>query len=105
MLRRLDELHTGAIEDDPFPQLADLAVHDASFDDHGAVAERQPEVVEGTELQGELRLDLRAAVAQVEDRHRLVDRDFSGHHPGDVDALGIALFACHRITYRTLTRI
>ena len=79
-------------------------MHDPSFDDHGAFAERQAEVVKGTEMEGELRLDLRAAIAQVEDRHRLIDSDFPGHHPGDVHALGIALFACHLITYRTLTR-
>ena len=103
MIGRLDELHAGAIQDDPLPQLADLAVHDPPFDDDGALAERQPEVVQRTELQRELRLDLSAPVAQIEDRHRLVDRDFSGHEPGNRNALGIALFAWHSFDYRTLT--
>ena len=49
-LRRIDEFDSGSIVDHFLIDVADAAVRDAAFDHHGAIAERQPEVVERIEL-------------------------------------------------------
>ena len=62
VLGHFDELDPGAIEHDPFPQLADVAVGDPTLDHDRSVTEGNPEVVQGIELEGERGFDLRAAV-------------------------------------------
>ena len=53
--------------------VADAAVDDPSLDDDGAVAEGEAEFVKGIELEGKAGFDLRAAAADLLDRHRLED--------------------------------
>ena len=52
--------------------------------------EAQPEVVQGIEVQREAGLDQGAALAEIEDRHRLVDRDFPGHLACEINPLRVA---------------
>src|SRR5450759_2947159 len=72
-----DELHAGAVEHDPLPQLADVAVGNAPLYHDRAVPQRDLEIVQGVEREGERRFDLRPAPADVEDGHRLEDLDLS----------------------------
>ena len=71
--------------------VGDRAVRDAPFDDNGTVAEGEAEFVKGIDLQGEAGFDLRAAAADLLDRHRLKHRDFAAQLAEDLDAVSIAL--------------
>src|SRR3954454_18084933 len=90
-VRRLDELDPGPVEDELLVDVGDAAVGDASFDDDRSIAESEPEFVQGIELKGKAGFDLRAAAADLLDRHRLEDRDFAAQLAEDLDALGVAL--------------
>ena len=71
--------------------VADAAVRDAALDDNGAVAEREPKIVQGIVVEGETGFDLSAAAADVFDRHRLEDHDLAEEIAQDLDALGVSL--------------
>ena len=70
------------------------------FDDNGSLAQRQSELVERAEVKRKLRLDLRATVAQIENRHRFVDGDLPGHLPRRRNALAVT-----RVGHRSLMPI
>ena len=95
VLRDLDELDAGAVQRGDVRQLADVAMRDAALDDHRTVAEREPEIVQRVELEGERGLDLRAAEADVQDRHGLEHHDLSLDLPFKWDALAIPLVTRH----------
>ncbi len=59
-----------------------MAVRDPPLDHDRAVAEREPEIVQRVELQRERRLDLRAPVADVQDRHGLEHLHLAVHGEG-----------------------
>ena len=82
VFRRLGEFQAGAVDDGPLLEPAHLAVRDAPLDDHGNGLEHQPEVVERSEVQRETGLDQGAALAEIEDDHRLVDRTSPVTSPG-----------------------
>ena len=50
-ITRLDELDAGPVDHALLLDVADAAVRDAPLDDEGAVAEREPEVVKGIEVE------------------------------------------------------
>src|SRR5207245_8598446 len=60
-LRGFDELDARAVEDELLLDVGDGAVRDPAFDDNGKLAEGQPELVKGIELEGKAGFDLRAA--------------------------------------------
>ena len=64
---------------------------DAALDDDRAVAEREPEVVQRIELEREAGFDLRAAAADLLDRHRLEDHHFAVQVAENLHAFGVAL--------------
>jgi len=73
-----------------------LAVHDAALDDDGAIAERQPKIVEAIELERKSGFNLCAASADLLDRHRLEDHHFAVELAEDLNALRIPRVACAR---------
>ena len=91
----LDELDAGAIQRGDLGELADVAVSDPALDDHGTVAEREPEIVQRIELEGERGLDLGPAEADVQDGHGLEDHDFPLDFPFKWDTLAVPLLAGH----------
>src|SRR6266550_4125209 len=90
-VRRLDELEAGQIDDDLLLDVGNAAVDDAALDDDGAVSKGQPEIVKGIECEGKAGFDLRAAAADLFDRHRLVDHYFAVKLAENLDALGVPL--------------
>ena len=72
--------------------VGDGAVRDPAFDDNGKLAEGQPELVKGIELEGKAGFDLRAATADLLDRHRLKDGDLAAKLAEDLNAPGIIPF-------------
>jgi len=90
-LRRLDELDARAVDDELVFDVGNAAVDDASLDNDRAIAERQPKVVERIELKGKTGFDLRAAAADLFDRHRLEDSDLAFELAEDLNPLSISL--------------
>ena len=68
-----------------------LQCADASLDDDGTIAERQPEIVQRIELQREARFDLGTAATDFLDRHRLKDHHFAAKLAEDGNTFGVAL--------------
>ena len=66
-------------------------MRDAALDDHGAVAERQAEIVKGIQLQREGSLDLHAAMTHLADSSRLENHYLAVQRSKELDALGIPL--------------
>src|SRR4051812_12019774 len=90
VLGGFDEFNPAAIEDGAFLQLADLAVRDAPLDHDRTLAKRETELVQRTEVQGEPGFHLRTTIAEIEDRHRFVDRDLPAHLSRRRDALAVS---------------
>ena len=80
--------------------VGDAAVDDASLDDQRTVAERQPEVVKGIEVERKTGFDLRAAAADLLDRHRLEDHHLAVQLAEDLQALGVAFVVRRRHSAR-----
>jgi len=85
-----DELDASGVNDELMLDVGDAAVCDASLDDDRAIAEREPELVEGIELERETGFDLRAAAADLFDRHRLEDSDFALELAENLNSLSVA---------------
>jgi hypothetical protein len=66
-------------------------MRDASLDDDRPFAKRETEFVQGIDLKGKACFDLRAASADLLDRHRLKDGDLAAKLAEDLDALSIPL--------------
>src|SRR5207249_12315859 len=64
-----------------------------TFEHHGTVAEREPEIVQGFEMKREGGLDFDAGVANLGDDHQLKNHDLAVELTEDREALGIALVA------------
>jgi len=60
---------------------------DTALDDNRALAERQTEIVEGIELQREIRLDLHAAMAHLAHAGRLKDHYLAVQRSQELDSL------------------
>src|SRR5687767_4702098 len=52
-LRRLHEFHACPVGHDVLVDVADARMHDASLDDDRAPAKRQPQIMQGIEMEGE----------------------------------------------------
>ena len=89
----LDKLNARPVHHELLIDVADAAVRDAALDDNGAVAEREPEIVEGIELERKRRLDLRAAPADFFDRDRLEHHHLAVKLAEDLNPLGIAFLS------------
>jgi hypothetical protein len=63
---------------------------DPSLDDDGSLAEGEPEVVQGIEVERKRRFNLRTATADLLDRHRLEGHDLALEVAEDFDPLRIA---------------
>ncbi|HEX6214215.1 MAG TPA: hypothetical protein VFZ38_05320, partial [Vicinamibacterales bacterium] len=59
----------------------------AALDDHGAVAERETEIVKGIELQRETGLNLHSAMTHLADCRRLKDHYLTVQRSTELDAL------------------
>src|SRR6266545_2237282 len=89
-LRGLHELDTRLVDDHFLIDVADAAVDDPSLDDDGTIAKRETKFVQGINVQRKCRFDLRAAVAQLLDGHRLEDHHLAVQVAENLKSLALA---------------
>ena len=89
LFRDVDELHACAIQNRLGIDVLNVAVCHTALDDDGEAAEREPELVEGVELERKRGLDLRPSAAQLFDVDRLLNGGSAGELAEDLDALGV----------------
>ena len=73
----------------------DVAVCHTALDDDREAAEREPELVEGVELERKRGLDLRTSAAQLFDINRLLNGGSAGELAEDLNALGVTPGVAH----------
>ena len=81
----------GPVVDDFLVDVADAAVGDAALQDDRLIAECQPDVVKGIQVERKRRFDEAAAAADFLDRERLEDHDFAMQLSENLKPLAIAL--------------
>src|SRR5688572_19259386 len=94
-LRRLHEFHACPVGHDVLVDVADARMHDASLDDDRAPAKRQPQIMQGIEMEGKSGLDRGPADADFLDQHRLVHHDLADQITEDRNAIPIPLVRRH----------
>ena len=96
-LGRLYEFDARSVEHDFLIDVADTAVDNPSLDDNRPFAEGETEFVKGIDVQWKRRFDLRTAMTQLLDGHRLEDHHLAMQVAENLKPLGLAfLLARHR---------